>query len=98
MKSKSLESCYSCCYCSSSSSRCCCSSSTSILILLLYSYATSAGMVSTGGGHSPYISTTLPQGNKSEDYNIIIRVDIFDQKGASQVDILNVKVSFLKLS
>ena len=65
------------------------------LIILLYSYATSAGMVSTGGGRNPYISTTLPQGNKSEDYNIIIRVDIFDQKGASQVDILNVKVSFL---
>lgn len=52
-------------------------------------------MVSAGGKNSPYISVTLPQGNKSKDYNITIRVDIFDQKGASQVDILTVKVSFL---
>ena len=65
------------------------------LILFRYSYATSAGMVSAGGSHSPYISAMLPQGNKSEDYNITITVDIFDQKGASQVDILTVKVSYL---
>ena len=52
-------------------------------------------MISAGGKNSPYISATLPQGNKSKDYNITIRVDIFDQKGASQVDILIVKVRFL---
>ena len=65
------------------------------LLFLLHSYTTSTGMVSASGRHSPYISATLPQGNKSEDYNITIRVNIFDQKGASQVDILTVKVSFL---
>lgn len=52
-------------------------------------------MVSAGGKNSPYISATLPQGNKSKDYNITIKVDIFDQKGAGQVDILTVKVRFL---
>lgn len=52
-------------------------------------------MVSAGGKNSPYISATLPQGNKSNDYNITIKVDIFDQKGAGQVDILTVKVRFL---
>ena len=66
-----------------------------LLLFLLHSYATSTGIVSAGGTHSPYISATLPQGNKSEDYNIAIRVDIFDQNGASQADILTVKVSFL---
>ena len=64
-----------------------------LLLFLLHSYTTSTGMVSASGRHSPYISATLPQGNRSEDFNIIIRVDILDQKGASQVDILTVKVS-----
>ncbi|XP_078351488.1 polycystin-1-like protein 2 [Oculina patagonica] len=57
-----------------------------------FSYTTSTGMVSVSGKRIPFISATLPQGIKSEDFNITIKVDISDQTGASDVDILTVKV------
>ena len=68
-----------------------------IIPLLLYSYSTSTGMVSASGRQIPYISAILPQGDKSKDYNITIKVDIFGQTGASEVDIIVVKASYFIL-
>lgn len=39
-----------------------------------------------------HLSTILPQGNASEDYNVTIKVEIFYHGGASHEDLLTVKV------
>ncbi|KAJ7379891.1 hypothetical protein OS493_012650 [Desmophyllum pertusum] len=58
-----------------------------------YSYIASTGTVTTNRAlPNPYITSLLPKGKKSEDYNVVIRVDIFDQRGASHVEKLTVKV------
>ena len=43
-----------------------------------------------------HLSTKLPQGNASKDYNVTIRVEIFDQEGASFAQKLTVKVRLCK--
>ena len=64
------------------------------ILHLLSSYIASTGTVTTNRAlPNPYITSLLPQGKKSEDYNVVIRVDIFDQRGASHVEMLTVKVS-----
>ncbi|KAL9952071.1 hypothetical protein ACROYT_G039275 [Oculina patagonica] len=58
-----------------------------------FSYITSTGTVIVkSASYIPYIATLLPQGKISDDYNVTIKVDIFDQKGSSYVEMLTVKV------
>lgn len=67
-----------------------------IKICLLFpvsSYITSTGTVIVKSStYIPYIVTLFPQGKISDDYNVTIKVDIFDQKGSSYVEMLTVKV------
>ena len=43
------------------------------------------------GSHIPHLSTMLPQGNASEDYNVVVKVEITDKGGASHDDMIIVK-------
>lgn len=56
------------------------------------SYIASTGLVIIEAGtRIHYISTTLPQGEKSKDYNVTIKAEISDGQ-SSHMDILIVKV------
>ena len=57
-----------------------------------YSYISSAGLVIVkSGSHIPHLSTLLPQGNASEDYNVVVKVEIIGLGGASHDDMIIVK-------
>ena len=58
-----------------------------------FSYFSSTGLVILKRGtHIHQLSTMLPQGNSSEDYNVTIKVEISNQGGSSHEDKLTVKV------
>ena len=62
-----------------------------------FSFISSTGfvMVKTGS-HIPLLSTMLPEGNVTDDYNVTIKVEISDQGGATHEDIIKVKVKLFK--
>ncbi|KAL9952074.1 hypothetical protein ACROYT_G039278 [Oculina patagonica] len=58
-----------------------------------FSYISSAGTVIIKSATViPNITTILPEGKKTEDYNVTIQVEILGQRGARAIDLLTVKV------
>ena len=64
-----------------------------ITLPFCFSYFSSTGLVILKSGtHIHQLSTMLPQGNASEDYNVTIKLDISNQEGSSHEETLTVKV------
>lgn len=76
---------------------CNCDSSLFQTLTIFSSYISSAGTVIVKSATViPNITTILPEGKKTEDYNVTIQVEIFGQRGARDIDLLTVKVCLLK--
>lgn len=62
-----------------------------------FSFISSTGFVIVKtGSQIPHLSTMLPEGNVTNDYNVTIKVEISDQGGATYEDIIKVKVKLFK--
>lgn len=58
-----------------------------------FSYITATALVLVKSGtRTHHLSTMLPQGKDSEDYNVTLKVEISDEGGSSHEDMFTVKV------